>query len=131
MHILQKCAWTPNFSHFGWDITKINTVPTTMPCPENDVYTTMYYYSSTKCPSTCRNRSGRQRLDRITTKLKLQHMTYYDVKAQTLSEKWDEALLIVIDYQAPVLNSIKVVPTTAQHLFNPFVSTNCKFDLFG
>ena len=34
----RKCAWRPNFSHFGWKMTKISTVPKTMSCLENDVH---------------------------------------------------------------------------------------------
>ena len=33
----RNCAWRPNFSHFGWEMTKISIVPVMMSCPENDV----------------------------------------------------------------------------------------------
>ena len=30
---LKRCAWRPNFSHFGYEITKISTVPVQHRCP--------------------------------------------------------------------------------------------------
>ena len=35
---VEKFVWRPNFSHFGWEMTKISTVPKTMSYPENDVH---------------------------------------------------------------------------------------------
>ena len=32
-NILKRCGWTPNFSHFGWEMTKISTVPVQHRCP--------------------------------------------------------------------------------------------------
>ena len=32
-NILKRCAWRPNFSHFGWEMTKISTVPVQHNCP--------------------------------------------------------------------------------------------------
>ena len=55
----RKCAWKQNFSHFGWEMTKISTVPKTMSCPENDVHdcSTQSYSSTVHCwshlPRSC------------------------------------------------------------------------------
>jgi len=32
-NILKRCALRPNFSHFGWEMTKISTVPVQHNCP--------------------------------------------------------------------------------------------------